>query len=196
MSNLTFSSGGQELSPAPHPPRGRYLKNESGLWYLTRPEDPNHPGEWVSDPIRPRARVYIEDPCYPPRGAWAVEIEFSQADRGTRRSLIRYGSLHEGSRDVIARLAEAGVRIAADRRGQERFVNYLVRVRPPILLRLGKLTVQGVDDVLCLRAFDLAPDGGAYAPQSYDLVEIYDGGRKLPPVVRILDDEDTYGDVI
>jgi hypothetical protein len=64
------------------------------------------------------------------------------------------------------------------------------------LLRLGELTVQGKDGILCLRAFNLAPEGGSYDLQSYELVEIYDGGRKLPPVVRILNDEGTFGDVI
>jgi hypothetical protein len=57
-------------------------------------------------------------------------------------------------------------------------------------LRLSKLTVHGTNEVLCLRAFDLAPEGGEYAPQSYDLVELYDGGRHLPQVVRILDEGD------
>ncbi|WP_404289689.1 hypothetical protein ACD578_25730 [Microvirga sp. RSM25] len=44
--------------------------------------------------------------------------------------------------------------------------------------------------ILCLRAFNVAPDGGAYDPESFDYVEIYDGGRKLPQVVRILDHEE------
>jgi hypothetical protein len=79
------------------------------------------------------------------------------------------------------------MRIAADRRGQERFLTYLARVRPPALLRLGKLTIQGVDDVLCLRAFDLAPEGGAYDPQAYQRYDLYDGRRKLLHLVRILD---------
>jgi hypothetical protein len=179
----------QESNPGPRSSRGRYLKNQSGLWYLTKPDDPNDPGEWVSGPIKPLARVYIEDPFYPPRGEWALEIEFSQADGRTRRSLIRYGRLHKGGRDVIARLAEAGMRIAADRKSHERFLNYLAQVKPPTLLRLGKLTVQGANEVLCLRAFDLAPEGGAFDLQSYDLIKLFDGGRELP-AVRISDMED------
>jgi hypothetical protein len=187
--NVMFPGGSQDPSHEPRSSRGRYHKTQSGLWFLTKPDDPNDPGEWVSDPIKPRARVYIEDPFYPPRGEWALEIEFSQADGRPRRSLIRYGRLHEGGRDVIARLAEAGMRIAADRKGHERFLNYLARVKPPTVLRLGNLTVQGANEVLCLRAFNLAPEGGAYDLQSYDLVELYDGGRELP-AVRILDTED------
>jgi hypothetical protein len=95
-------------------------------------------------------------------------------------------------REVIAGLARAGFRIATDRKANERFLSYLARVQPPALLRLGELNVQGRDGILCLRAFNLAPEGDAYNPQSYDLIELYDGGRKLPPVVRIHD----QGDVI
>jgi hypothetical protein len=63
-------------------------------------------------------------------------------------------------------------------------------------LRLGELTVQGIDGILCLRAFNLAPEGGAYEPRAYQLYDLYDGGRKLPQLVRILDDGETSGDVI
>ncbi|ANY78226.1 hypothetical protein BB934_08260 [Microvirga ossetica] len=123
-------------------------------------------------------------------GEWAIEIEFSGAEGGTRRSLIRYDCLHARGRDLIATLAGAGLRIAADRKGQDRFLNYLARVRPPTALRLGELTVQGIDGVLCLRAFDLAPEGGIYEPYAFELYDLYDGGRKLPLVVRILDHEE------
>jgi hypothetical protein len=99
-------------------------------------------------------------------------------------------------REVIASLARAGFRIAADRKANARFLSYLARVQPPTLLRLGELTIQGKDGILCLRAFDLAPEGGEYAPHAYQLYDLYDGGRKLPQVVRILDDEDSFGDVM
>jgi hypothetical protein len=92
-------------------------------------------------------------------------------------------------REVVASLARAGFRITADRKGHERFLNYLARVQPPTLLRLGELTVQGKDGILCQRAFNLAPEGGAYDLQSYELIELFDGGRELS-VVRILDMED------
>jgi hypothetical protein len=91
---------------------------------------------------------------------------------------------------MIATLASAGLRIAADRKGQDRFLNYLARVRPPTALRLGELTVQGIEGVLCLRAFTLAPEGGAYEPHSFELCDLYDGGRNLPQVIRILDHEE------
>src|SRR5215217_5080870 len=123
--NVMFPGISQDPSHEPRSSRGRYHKTQSGLWFLTKPDDPNDPGEWVSDPLKPLARVYIEDPFYPPRGEWALEIEFSQADGRARRSLIRYGSLHKGGRDVIARLAEAGMRIAADRKSQDRFLTYV-----------------------------------------------------------------------
>ena len=180
----------QEPNPCPRSSHGRYLKNQSGLWFLTKPEDPNDPGEWVSDPIKPLARVYIEKPSLRPLGEWAIEIEFSGAEGGTRRSLIRYERLHACGREVIATLAGAGLRIAADRRGQDRFLNYLARVRPLTALRLGELTVQGIEGVLCLRAFALAPEGGAYEPHSFELCDLWDGGRKLPQVIRILDHEE------
>jgi hypothetical protein len=176
--------------------RGRYHKTQSGLWYLTRPEDPDDPGEWNLDPIKPTARVFIESPALHPLGEWALEVEISQPDGSPRRILIRYDRLHTAGREVIATFARAGMRVAADRKGHERFLSYLARIRPPTLLRLGELTVQGKDGILCLRAFNLAPDGGSYDLQAYDLVELYDGSRKLPPVVRILDDGDAFGDVV
>jgi hypothetical protein len=189
--NLAFPNGSQEAGSEPRSSRGRYHKTQSGLWFLTKPDDPNDPGDWVSDPIKPLAKVYIENPAFHPLGEWAVEVEFTQADGSARRILIRYDRLHTAGREVIATFARAGMRVAADRKGHERFLNYLARIRPPTLLRLGELTVQGKDGILCLRAFDLAPEGGAYDdPQSYDYVEIYDGGRRLPPVLRILDQED------
>jgi hypothetical protein len=182
----------QEPNPGPRSSRGRYLKNQSGLWFLTKPEDPNDPGEWVSDPIKPLTRVFIEKPHLRPLGEWALEIEFSGAEGGTRRSLVRYDRLHTCGRDVIATLAGAGLLVAADPKGHARFLNYLARVRPPALLRLGELTVQGKEGILCLRDFNIASEGGAYEPHSFELCDLYDGGRKLPPVVRILD----QGDVI
>jgi hypothetical protein len=186
----------QEPNPGPRSSRGRYLENQSGLWFLTKPDDPNDPGEWVSDTIKPLAKVYIETPALHPLGEWAVEVEFSQADGSARRILIRYDRLHTAGREVIANFARAGMRVAADRKGHERFLNYLARIRPPTLLRLGELTVQGVKGVLCLRTFDLAPECGEYAPHAYQLYDLYDGGRKLPQVLRIVDDEDSSGDVI
>jgi hypothetical protein len=186
----------QESHSDHHSPRGRYLRNQSGFWWLTRPDDPNDPGSWLSDPLKARARVYIEGPPYSGGGEWALQIEATLTSGDARRILIRYGSLHIGSRELIATLARAGFRIAVDRKSQERFLNYLARVRPPSLLRLGELTVQGKDGILCLRAFTLAPEGGTYEPHSFELYDLYDGGRKLPQVVRILDHDDTYGDVV
>jgi hypothetical protein len=180
----------QDHSPGPRSSRGRYLKNRSGLWFLTKPDDPADLGEWVSDPIKPLARVFIEKPHLRPLGEWALEIEFSGAEGGTRRSLIRYDRVHTRGHEVIAILAGAGLRVAADHKGHDRFLNYLARVRPPTALRLGELTVQGIESVLCLRAFTLAPDGGVYEPHSFELCDLYDGGRKLPQVVRILDHEE------
>jgi hypothetical protein len=129
-------------------------------------------------------------------GEWALEIEAILTNGDARRVLIRYGSLHMKGREVIASLARAGFRITADRKAQGHFLNYLARVQPPSMLRLGELTVQGKDGILCLRAFDLAPGGGIYEPYAFELYDLYDGGRKLPQVVRILDDEDSFGDVI
>lgn len=180
----------QESKPSSGSSRGRYLKNQSGLWFLTKPDDPNDPGEWVSDPIKPLARVLIEKPLLRPLGEWAIEIELSEAKGGTRRSLIRYERLHTCGHEVIAILAGAGLRVAADHKGHDRFLNYLARVRPPTALRLGELTVQGKEGVLCLRDFNLAPEGEAYEPHSFELYDLYDGGRKLPQVVRILDHEE------
>jgi hypothetical protein len=180
----------QDPTPSPRSSRGRYLKNESGLWFLTGPEESNDPGEWVSDPIKPLSRVYIETPELHPLGEWAVEVEFSQADGSARRILIRYDRLHTSGREVIATFARAGMRVAADRKGSEHFLNYLARIRPPTLLRLGELAVQGVKGVLCLRPFDFAPGGGIYEGYAFELYDLYDGGRKLPQVIRILDHEE------
>jgi hypothetical protein len=194
MNNEHPPADRQEPTPGPRSSRGRYLKNESGLWFLTKPDDLNDPGEWVSDPIKPLARVFIEhplfDPAYP-AGEWALEVEISQPDGSPWRILIRRDRLHTAGREVIATLARAGMRIAADRKGSERFLNYLARVRPPTLLRLGELIVQGKDGILCLRDFNLAPEGGVYEPESYQICDLYDGGRPLK-VVRIHD----LGDVI
>jgi hypothetical protein len=142
------------------------------------------------DPIKPTARVFIESPALHPLGEWALEVEISQPDGSPRRILIRYDRLHTAGREVIATFARAGMRVAADRKGHERFLNYLARIQPPTLLRLGELTVQGVAGVLCLRAFNLAPGGGIYEPYAFELYDLYDGGRKLPQVLRILDEGD------
>jgi hypothetical protein len=64
------------------------------------------------------------------------------------------------------------------------------------LLRFGILTVQGVEGVPCLRSYGLAPEGSTYEPRSYEFYDLYAGGHKLPKIVRILDDEDSSGDVI
>jgi hypothetical protein len=196
MSNVVFPGGGQEPGPDPRPSRGRYLKNQSGFWWLPKPDDPNDPGEWLSNPLKACARVYIEGPPFLGGGEWSLEIEATLTNGDARRVLIRYGNLHMKGREVIACLARAGFRIAADRKANERFLSYLARVQPPTLLRLGELTIQGKDGILCLRVFDLAPGGGIYEPYAFELYDLYDGGRKLPQVVRILDDEDSYGDVI
>jgi hypothetical protein len=179
----------QEHNPGPRSSRGRYLKNQGGLWFLTKPDDPNDPGDWLSNPLKARARVYIEGPQFVGGGEWALEIEATLTNGDARRVLIRYGHLHIANREVIANLARAGFRITADRKGHERFLAYLARVQPPALLRLGELTVQGQPSILCLRDYNLASEGCAN-PQSFDYVELYDGGRKLPPVVRILDHEE------
>jgi hypothetical protein len=193
MKNDSSLPTSQEPSPEATFTAGPYTLTETALRFRAKPDDSGDRGRWVSDGFELHAQVYVEwSPPFIDKSGWAVLIEFAQPDGQRQRRLVFYGDLHTQGDQVIAGLSRAGMRIDVERKGRALVLNYLMRIRPPVLLRLGGIKVGETDGVLCLRAFDLAPEGGAYELRSYELCDLHDGGRKLPPVVRALDD----GDVI